>query len=91
LTKYAPSEELMTKELDRLTEEYGMKSMDLYNKFLENYKGITDAAMYESEKIQQYQTKQKELENMTLSYLYSNNGMALRNMSDADIENLYKQ
>jgi hypothetical protein len=91
LTKYSPSDELMTTELDRLTKEYGLKSMDLYKSYLDNFKGITDAAMYESEKIQTYQTKQKELENLTLNSLYANNGMALRNLSDSDIENLYKQ
>ena len=90
LWKYSTSDDILTNELERLNNEYGIKSQELYGKFLENFKGITDAAMYEAEKIQQFQTKQKELENLTLWNLYENNGMALRNMTDADIENLYK-
>ena len=91
LTKYSPSEKLMTKELDRLTNEYWLKSMALYKAFQENFKWITDTAMYESEKIQQFQIKQRELENMTLSQLYANDWMALMNMTDTQIQSLADQ
>lgn len=90
LTKYSPSDEFLTKELERLTEDYGMQSLKLNNELLDSMKKITDVARQETEKVQEYQTKQKELENLTLSYLYNNNWMALRNMSDAQIEQLYK-
>jgi len=91
LTKYSPSDKLMKTELDRLNEEYWLKSMDLYSKFLTNFKWITEAAFSEVDKIQEYQTKQRELENLTLSQLYANNWVALMNMSDADIQNLADQ
>ena len=90
LSLYSPSDDIMTKEIDRITQEYGMKSMDLVLKRQEASKWIIDNAMYQAEKIQTYQAKQQELENNTLNYLYQNNWMALRNMTDADINSLYQ-
>lgn len=90
LTKYAPTDVLLTKELKRVNDEFGIKSQALMKSFLENFKGITDAAMYESEKLQEYTYKQAQLADLTISNLMANNWMALLNMSDSAIQDLYK-
>jgi hypothetical protein len=73
LTKYAPTDVLLTKELKRVNDEFGAKSQALYKSFLENFKGITDAAMYESEKLQEYTYKQRQLADLTIQNLMANN------------------
>lgn len=90
LTKYSPTDVLLTKELKRVNDEFGIKSQALMKSFLENFKGITDATMYESEKLQEFEYKQAQLADLTIQNLMANDWMALRSMSDSAIEDLYK-
>lgn len=90
LNQYAPSSSELTRQLDEITNKYGIMSQEAFAKYTGNLRGITDTMTYDTEKVMQLQTMRQTLQQTTVQNLLKDNGMALAGISYNDLSTMLK-